>query len=131
MHQQILYNHIHLAPVSILKFSNSFSLPSNVRQLLNVQFHFNYRERTSLCVRLSPFIFSEAQMPVKVSGLQILFVYIDISAAIIPDGYIHKPFSKTATEIIRQNEKHLYLFVFNTDEPCRRIFIMQDNKLFH
>ena len=107
-----------MAPVSVLKFSNSFSLPSNVRLLLNVQIHFNYRERTSLCVRLGPFIFSEAQMSVKVSGLRILFVYIDIDAAIIPDGYIHKSFPKTATEIIRQNEKHLNLFVFNTDEPC-------------
>ena len=120
-----------MVPVSVLNFSNSFSLPSNVRQLLNVQFHFNYRERTSLLIIRGPLIFLEAQMPVKVSGFRILFVYIDIDAAIIPDGYIHKPFSKTATEIIWQNEKHLYLFVFNTDEPCRGILIIQDNKVFH
>ena len=120
-----------MAPVSVLKFSNSFSLPSNVLQLMGVQFHFNYRERTSLLIIRGPFIFSEAQMPVKVSGLRILFVYIDIDAAVIPDCYIHKSFPKTATEIIRQNEKHLYLFVFNTDEPCWGIFIMQDNKVFH
>ena len=51
-------------------------------------------------------------MPVKVSGLRILFVYIDIDGAVILDRYIHKSFPQTATEIIRQNEKHLYLFVF-------------------
>ena len=31
----------------------------------------------SLLIMLGPFIFLEAQMPVKVSGLRILFVYID------------------------------------------------------
>lgn len=69
-------------------------------------------------------------MPVKVSGLRILFVYIDIDAAVILDGYIHKPFPKTATEIIRQDEKHLYLFVFNTDEPYRCILIIQESCSF-
>ena len=53
----------------------------------------------SLLIILGPFIFLEAQMPVKVSGLRILFVYIDISAAIISYGYIHKSFPKTATKI--------------------------------
>ena len=84
-----------------------------------------------MLIRFSPFIFLEAQMPVKVSGLRVLFVYIDINASVIPDSYIHKSFPKTATKIIRQNEKHLYFFVFNTDEPCRCILIMQDNKVFH
>lgn len=64
-------------------------------------------------------------MPVKVSGILILFIYIDIDATILPDCYIHKSFPKTTTEIIWQNEKYLNLFVFNTDKPYRFILIMQ------